>query len=172
MSKRKLMLAMNLMMKRGKLIGKSLGHLLLHRSSGGTSFREHEFSCANSPNPVFFHANSKRKHSYFPCINAGGSADDEVDTKASPMLVLPRIGYSPPKCTELASTPIRSPFSVQVSNFWLAEEGEGDGLSCVVDDRAEEFIRRFYQQLQAQGRLAVVQCQEEEEYEEMLARGV
>ncbi|KAK1295007.1 hypothetical protein QJS10_CPA16g00764 [Acorus calamus] len=39
-----------------------------------------------------------------------------------------------------------------------------------VDEEAEEFIRRFYEQLRLQRRLALLQYQEME-YREMLARG-
>ncbi|XP_020246194.1 uncharacterized protein LOC109824082 [Asparagus officinalis] len=190
-AKRKLILDMNLVMKRGKILRKSIGNLMFHynhdhhhrsRNSPaslghGFGLREYEFSCTNSPNPVFFRASSKRRHSYFfPCITAS-SADEADDYRASPAIVLPRIEFSP-QCstynlTELAPghdrniTPIRSPLSVRVSNFSLAEEG--DGSSCEVDSQAEEFIRKFYQQLQAQGRIAMLQCQEDEYRELMLA---
>ena len=176
-SKRKLMLDMNLMLKRGKILGKSIGNLMFHHhhhhhSSTSFGLREYEFSCTNSPNPIFLGISPKRKHSYFPCINA-----TSVDDDAPPVIVLPRIEYSS-QCTYNLSelepgerrTPVASPFSVRVSDFSLAEEG--DGLSCEVDSRAEEFIKRFYQQLNAQGKIAMLQYQEEEEYHEMLARGI
>lgn len=188
-SKRKLMLDMNLMMKRGKLIGKSLGNIMSlhhhhdhHNSSSnaaksGHSFglREYEFSCSNSPNPIFFRVNLRRKHSYFPCI--GATPVDEMEYNAPPLVVLPRIGYSP-KCpcdlSELVAgerrTPLSSsPFSVRVSNFSFADAG--DGVSCEVDNQAEEFIKNFYQQLQSQGKIAMLEYQEEE-FQEMLARGL
>ncbi|EHA8591177.1 hypothetical protein COCNU_scaffold035875G000010 [Cocos nucifera] len=176
-SKRRLVMDMNLMMKRGKLLGKSLGNLMFHhharpRHTPSFGLREYEFSCSNSPNPVFFHA--KRRHNYFPCLNA--IAEDPDETPARPAVVLPRIEYSP-QCSFLSQelapgerrSPLPSPFSVRISNY-SSEDEDGDGSGHEVDDEAEEFIRRFYEQLRAQSRIALLQYQEME-FQEMLARG-
>ncbi|KAL2939565.1 Chromosomal serine/threonine-protein kinase JIL-1 [Bienertia sinuspersici] len=72
-SKKKLIMDINLFFKRGRLIRKSFSNFLhlhhhhhhhRHQMTRGTfSQREYEFSCSNSPNPVFFHMSStKRKH--------------------------------------------------------------------------------------------------------------
>lgn len=82
---------------------------------------------------------------------------------------MPRIEYSPlpsPLCLALSQD--RSPFSVRISNF-SAEEESGGG-DAQVDDEAEEFIKRFYEQLRTQSRIALIQYQERE-VQEMLARG-
>ncbi|CAL9124663.1 unnamed protein product [Musa acuminata var. zebrina] len=163
-SKRKLLMDVNLLMKRGKLLGKSLGSLMFqfhhhhHSRPEIPTFApcEYEFSCSNSPNPVFYHA--KRRHSYFPCLHAVVEEADDTPRRAA--VDLPRLGQR---------TSLSSPFSVRVSDYSSEEE---DGLSQEeVDDEAEEFIKRFYEQLRAQSRVALLQYQEEE-YQEMLARGV
>ena len=169
-SKRKLMLDINLVMQRGKLLGKSLGNLMFHHhhrhqqpgSSAATPDGhaygpdEYEFSCSNTPIPTFVPVNSKRKHSYFPCI--GATPVDEPDSTPGPAAVmLPRIDCSPQR--DLASgerqTPGPSPFSVRVSNYSRAEDG--DVLSCEVDSKAEEFIKKFYRQLHAEGRISMLE---------------
>ncbi|XP_020259488.1 uncharacterized protein LOC109835935 [Asparagus officinalis] len=168
-SKRKLLMDMNLMMKRGKLMSKNLGknlhfHHHHHRTSSPFILQEYEFSCTNSPNPAFSH--SKRR--YFPCFNP--IVEDETPRAAC---TVPRIEYSPlpsPLCFALSHdrSPFRSPFSVRISNF-SAEEESGCG-DAQVDDEAEEFIKRFYEQLRAQSRIALIEYQEKE-VQEMLARG-
>ncbi|URE14592.1 hypothetical protein MUK42_35419 [Musa troglodytarum] len=157
--RRKLLMDVNLLMKRGKLLGRSLGSLMFqfhHPRPEIPTFApcEYEFSCSNSPNPVFYHA--KRRHSYFPCLHPVVEEADDTPQRAA--VDLPRIGQR---------TSLSSPFSVRVSYYSSEEE---DGLSQEVDDEAEEFISRFYEQLRAQSRVALLQYQEEE-YQEMLARG-
>ncbi|XP_068661255.1 uncharacterized protein [Aristolochia californica] len=194
-SKRKLIMDMNLMMKRGKVLGKkTLSNLIHHHhhhhhSSSrvpvrGYGLQEYEFSCSNSPNPVFFHV-GKRKHHYFPsithfpCINVQDEPEEE--TPPAPMAVIPvhKIEYPSPESfnfrldgTDLAPgeklSPMLSPFSVRVSNYSGVEEA--DGGTTQVDAKAEEFIKRFYEQLRVQSCTALLQYQETE-YQEMLARG-
>ncbi|XP_020248389.1 uncharacterized protein LOC109825889 [Asparagus officinalis] len=172
-SKRKLVMDMNLFMKRGKIMSKNLRKNLIHhhhhhrRSSGyGFSLQEYEFSCSDSPNPVFFH--SKRRHNhhhYFPCLNSN-AVEDSVETPSHARAV-PRIEYSPspsPSPLPLPS-PSPSPFSVRISNFSDEEDGDESMSREEVDDEAEQFIKRFYEQLRAQKSIALI------EYQEMLARG-
>ncbi|KAJ6831996.1 uncharacterized protein M6B38_345035 [Iris pallida] len=184
-SKRKLLMDMNLMMKRGKIMGKSLGNLVFHHhhhrpSRGyGFSLQEYEFSCTTSPNPVFFHANKPRRHNYFPCLSSVVEGDDETPRPTA--VSVPRIGYSPSPCSglsqELASgenkSPLLSPLSVRVSNYSSeleAEAEEAGSNSREVDNEAEDFIRRFYEQLRVQSRIALIEYQEME-YQDMLERG-
>ncbi|GLT73467.1 hypothetical protein SLA2020_453250 [Shorea laevis] len=82
-SKRKLMMDMNLMMKRGKLLRKSLSNLISHHhhsknAARAAGLQEYEFSCSNSPAPVFFRV-PRRKHHYFPCINDPQVIEEEED---------------------------------------------------------------------------------------------
>ncbi|XP_020591373.1 uncharacterized protein LOC110032178 [Phalaenopsis equestris] len=168
LSKRKFIsMEMNLIMKRGKLLGKNLGNLIaIHHHSKNRQLspvspiihglhQEYEFSCENTPEPVFFHANTKRMRSYFPCISA---AEDQLRIEGSP-----QCSYSTPngaRCNgERKRTVLLSPYSVRVSNFSM-EDGESDE----VDRQAEEFIRRFYEQLKAQSLQspALLEIQEDE----------
>ncbi|KAK2665952.1 hypothetical protein Ddye_004526 [Dipteronia dyeriana] len=182
-SKRKLIMDMNLMMKRGKLLRKSLSNLMSHHhhhhhskhvTRGSFGIQEYEFSCSNSPNPVFFHV-SKRKHHhhhhYFPCINTPQVLEEEEEEE----IMEPETYYNEPnKAVVLVPktpeytfnfrfdgekhSPMPSPFSVRVSNY-SSEDDEiiTDGGNGQVDDRAEEFIRNFYEQLRAQSRMQLLQ---------------
>lgn len=176
-SKRKLLMDMNLMMKRGKLLRKSLSNLMSHHhhhhhskhvTRGSFGIQEYEFSCSNSPNPVFFHV-SKRKHHYFPCINPPEVIEEEEEEEEYE--VEPKAVALVPKTPEYTfnfrfdtadlapgekrSSPLRSPFSVRVSNY--SSEDENDTGNQQVDDDAEDFIRRFYEQLRSQRRMQLLQ---------------
>lgn len=172
LSKRKFIsMEMSLIMKRGKLLGKNLGNLIAshHHSKNkqlspvspifAYGFQEYEFSCENSPNPIFFHLNAKRMRSYFPCIApAAADAEDQLRIECSP-----QCSYCTPGSLvngERRRSVLLSPYSVRVSNYSM-EDGGNDGESHEVDSQAEEFIRRFYEQLEAQSP-ALLQIQEDE----------
>ncbi|KAL6003556.1 hypothetical protein ACLOJK_023788 [Asimina triloba] len=186
LSKRKLLMDMNLMMKSRKVLVKpTLRNLVFHTSKGAVTPRyglnEYEFSCSNSPNPIFFHA-AKRKHHpfslkkpHFPCINIQDERDDQSDHEARlPVIMLPKIEYSPAAYSNDSRldgselSPLVSPFSIRVSNCSWDDENENGGRQ--VDAEAEEFIKRFYEQLRVQSRTALLEYQENE-YQEMLDRG-
>ncbi|EEF49300.1 conserved hypothetical protein [Ricinus communis] len=169
-TKRKLIMDMNLMMKRGKLLRKSLSNLLSHHhhsrnmTRGSYGLQEYEFSCSNSPNPVFFHV-PKRKHHYFPCINQPEVIEEEENGKA--LVMLPKtpeytfnIHLDNSAAYDFAPGEKRSPspFSVRVSDY-SSEEENCDAGNGQVDDEAEEFIRRFYEQLRVQSRMQLLQYQ-------------
>ncbi|KAK1320022.1 hypothetical protein QJS10_CPB04g00054 [Acorus calamus] len=156
-SKRKLLMDLNLMIKRGKLFRKTFFNLTfqnhhhhpsrgLGRARARAGPQEYEFSCTNTP---VFSARAKRKH-YFPCITT-------VDEEEFDELFM------------IERSPLDSP-------VLDCEEEVGEEVVVVevdegrVDEEAEEFIRRFYEQLRLQRRLALLQYQEME-YREMLARG-
>lgn len=182
MSKRKLITDMNFMMKRGKLLRKSLSNLMSHHlhhhhhsrnvASGSFGIQEYEFSCSNSPNPVFFRL-SKRKHHYIPCINIPKVMEEEEEEQLEEQEDEPKAVVMVPKTPDYTfnlrfdpsdfapgekRSPLLSPFSVRVSNY--SSEDESDGGNRQVDDEAEEFIRRFYEQLRAQSRMQLLQYQE------------
>lgn len=192
-SRRRLAMEMNLLMKRGKSLGRSLifqSHHHRHRAPAkniSTVFGrwEYEFSCSNTPNyPVFYHG-KRHRHSYFPCLHAVVSDDDAPPPWAS--VVPPRIEYSPlpenffPSSSSSQDfalgeqrTPLpsaSSPSSVRVIDYSSEYEEEEEGGVREVDDEAEEFIERFYEQLRWQSRVALLQYQEME-YQQMLARGL
>ncbi|KAG9449126.1 hypothetical protein H6P81_009091 [Aristolochia fimbriata] len=104
-SKRKLMMDLHLMMKRGKIAGKAIGNLMFHHHSSFScrsqdphlayfAPREYEFSCSNSPAFPLFHLSKRSKnhhahsyshhhhhHNYFSCIHPS-SVEDEVAVSA------------------------------------------------------------------------------------------
>ncbi|KAF3435339.1 hypothetical protein FNV43_RR22426 [Rhamnella rubrinervis] len=187
--KRKLMMDMNLMMKRGRLLRKSFTKLMSQRhhshsaakmTRGGYGIQEYEFSCSNSPaiNPVFPYV-SKRKHHqyyYFPCINTPESAEDEVEADDEPKAAVFVPNNKTPDYTfnfrKQRSPLLSSPFSVRISNYSSEEDEINNDLNVVsgrqVDDEAEEFIKRFYEQLRVQSRMQLFQYQEMD-YQDMLA---
>ncbi|KAK1669453.1 hypothetical protein QYE76_057612 [Lolium multiflorum] len=151
------------------------GHALRRR-------REYEFSCSDSPDTGSF--SMRRPLAYFPCLGAEAQLEEPLhaDPATAP---LRRIEYyaaaSPAPSSpgalmmdeelapgeEMECTPGRmSPlvpnaadgggFSVRVSNF-SAEEVDGDQLGGeAVDDEAEEFIARFYDQLRRQNMVGLL----------------
>ena len=182
-SKRKLIMDMNLMMKKGKLLRKSLSNLMSCRhhhhhskslARGGYGLQEYEFSCSNSPNPIFSHLPKRKHHFNFPCINSAEVTEEEHEELAvfegeeEPMGVVLM-----PKTPEYTfnrrfdasdftlggkESPLRSPFSVRISSY--SSEDENEGGNDQVDDQAEDFIRRFYEQLRMQSCMQLLQYQE------------
>ncbi|GLJ50438.1 hypothetical protein SUGI_1074740 [Cryptomeria japonica] len=165
--KRKMVLEMQMMMKRGKMLGKSLGSLIFHHSHGksrhcstGFGVREYEFSCSNTP--ISFHIGKKR-HNFFPSIPCIQPHADEGDCYSNAIVVSQSeffskniMDFSDLPCVDESTRPL-SPFC------------GGNNLSCCeeerVDREAEEFISRFYQQMRLQRQGSFLQ------YDEMLARG-
>ncbi|OAY37077.1 uncharacterized protein LOC110626167 [Manihot esculenta] len=178
-STRKLVMDMNVMMKRGKLLRKSLSNLLSHHhharnmARGSYGLQEYEFSCSSSPNPVFFHL-PKRKHHYFPCINHPEVIEEEEDdgaNKAAALIMVPKTPeytfnlFHHLDASDFAPgenrSPLPSSFSIRVSDYSSEDDNENDnGINGQVDDEAEEFIRRFYEQLRLQSRMQFLEYQD------------
>lgn len=185
-SKRRLIMDVNMMMKRGKLWRKTLTNLMFHHHHhhrvpvrSGYGIQEYEFSCSSSPTPVFFRT-LKRKHArdYFPCINPPPVVEEELEEEEEDdggpgehRLLVPKtpepytLGYfhsvgADYAVQERLSPLVLSPFSVRVSNYSSEDESDGDERNRQVDDEAEEFIRRFYEQLRIQSRTQLLQYQE------------
>ncbi|CAI9773597.1 unnamed protein product [Fraxinus pennsylvanica] len=167
-SKANLLSEFNLMIKRGKIAGKALQNLIFHHThhwSAATVRRalyeygppkEYEFSCSNSPAysnlHLPFHLN-KRKHNHHaylfsPPPPPATEKDDivtltamvrtlETLNRAAASPALPGFGKSP-KVRQLRITD--SPFPLQDVN-------EGDNH---VDEAAEKFIMKFYNELRRQ----------------------
>ena len=154
--KRKILMDLNMMMKRGKIAGKALNNLLFHHhhntSYGGSHLsysQEYEFSCSNTPLYRQYFTTHKRKthhhnrhcHQYEAAvadldINGVFEMMDTVAVEASP--ILPGLGFGrSPMVRQLRITD--SPFLVQ-----NADEDSH------VDEAAEEFIQKFYSQLMQQ----------------------
>ncbi|ESW33787.1 hypothetical protein PHAVU_001G098600 [Phaseolus vulgaris] len=165
-SKRKMIMDMNLMMKKGN-VRKSLSNLMSSHhhhhnpesvTRGGLGVH-YEFSCSNSPNPVFFHMPKRKHHFNFPCIHTPEVLDDEHRFSFEVESDVPKGVVTVPKTPEYMynifvpgeKSPLLSPFSVRVSNYSALDESEEIGNDDhVVDDQAEDFIRKFHDQLRSQ----------------------
>ncbi|KAE9613981.1 hypothetical protein Lal_00016445 [Lupinus albus] len=167
-AKSKILVDFNMLLKRGKLAGKALvNNLMLHHHHFAAAFacrhhdtnlsfispREYEFSCSNSPT-IPFHT-IKRKHHYSNRLSKSCQYDDvstlsavqrvlemlnNEKVEASPMVNLPGFGKSP----------IVKQLRVTDSPFPLKDDGDSQ-----VDLEAEEFIKRFYKDLNLQKRMAI-----------------
>lgn len=171
-SKAKLLmdLNLNLMVKRGhsKLSRKCLEGNFASRGSRVGSFGvlEYEFSCTNSPNPIFFRSSPKKKQVFFflSCLRFPESFDEAFESYDLKKVVhVPNtpeylsnyhldasFNQAPYDCN---SSLLLSPCAVRVSDYLSAEMDDvGDGR---VDHDAEEFIRRFYEQLRVQSPISL-----------------
>eukprot|EP00252_Welwitschia_mirabilis_P027161 TRINITY_DN9228_c0_g1_i1.p1 TRINITY_DN9228_c0_g1~~TRINITY_DN9228_c0_g1_i1.p1 ORF type:complete len:232 (-),score=17.44 TRINITY_DN9228_c0_g1_i1:374-1069(-) len=110
-SKRKLLMDMHMMMKRGKVCGKNLRNLMFHGGNAhkhqhGFGLQEYEFSCSNSPaNPVqflwFSGNNGKRKHHsslssqilHFSCIHPHQKDDFKYEDNDDDGFSFPQLVY-------------------------------------------------------------------------------
>ncbi|KAG1335322.1 hypothetical protein COCNU_03G014410 [Cocos nucifera] len=180
--KRKLLLLdLHHLLDRGKIAGKALGSLMTfhhhhrhHHDSDVSAFlgfscrsldpnlsyynpQEVEFSCSNTPAyPSFLTTKRKRRHRHdcynydvaavakaFEIFNSEASDAESLMASPSPAPIWSSFGRSPAVVRQLRITD--SPFPIR------EEEGEADGY---VDRAAEEFIRRFYEQLRLQRSVA------------------
>ncbi|XP_073014637.1 uncharacterized protein [Primulina eburnea] len=162
-SKGKILADLNLMLKRGKIAGKlgAIHNLMFHHHSSSaadythhrhlsfpTPPNEYEFSCSNTPAyPTFhlpFHLNSKRKPSKEaapPSLDEDLVAEAfEIFTSATASPALPGFGPSP-MVRQLRVTD--SPYPIR--------EIEEDNH---VDEAAEAFIAKFYNDLKRQNSVA------------------
>ena len=165
-SKRKLLLDLNMMMKRGKIAGKAIGNLMFHHHSssaarrsadGHISFaapREYEFSCSNSPAyPYHFPFNfNKRKHNHhniFSCVfQTPPTSDDDFTTVNAVKAVLEMLNseVASPALPGFGRSPMVRQLRITDSPFPLKDIDE----DSEVDKAAEEFIERFYNDLKKQ----------------------
>jgi Cotton fibre expressed protein len=166
-SKRKFIMDVN--MFTSKFVGKSITNLHSHKHHHSHAHRsiknasllnEYEFSCNNTPNPLHFHA--KRGHNkrgnYFTCLNTPvekGGEEKEADIQ-TPL----RLEYTSQELRGLTISP--SPFDVRVSDF-SSMEGEGSSGNGGIDSEAEQFIRRFYEQLKKQKEVGLLEHPQSDE---------
>ncbi|KAK4343424.1 hypothetical protein RND71_036518 [Anisodus tanguticus] len=162
-------IALQDMLKRGKIAGKAISNLMLHPHYSSSSFtcksnndvamsfitrREYEFSCSNSPVfPLYFANKRRRNHRYkseeiavvqkvFEMLN---TTTTNYEVAASP-LALPGFGKSPNNVRQLRVTD--SPFPLKDSE---------ENYNSQVDKDAEEFIKKFYKDLKQQKRIAALE---------------
>ncbi|XP_045789661.1 uncharacterized protein LOC123884580 [Trifolium pratense] len=163
-AKSKMVAELNLLLKRGKLAAvKAIANTLTlrhHHSATASSFvspHDYEFSCNNSPAIIKFHnknKNNRRHHHHhqytdFSTVQKVLEILNDVDASSfsspSPLVTFPGFGKSP----------IGKRIRVTDSPFPLKEE-EGVDHSHV-DVAAEEFIKRFYKNLNLQQKLTAIQ---------------
>ncbi|KAI3442393.1 uncharacterized protein J3R85_001135 [Psidium guajava] len=130
----------------------SFNHYEHSRSMRRVGFNgyEYEFSCSNSPNPVIVHS-AKNKSQRFPCMRLPKVIEDFVEDEPAYPETLIFVAKTPEYTFNIQierCSPLKSPYSVRVSNF--SSDDEGDGKYGPVDHKAEEFISRFYDQLRKQ----------------------
>ncbi|XP_021907800.1 uncharacterized protein LOC110822102 [Carica papaya] len=113
---------LQILMKRGKVLGESVNHLMIHTHTAlscrphdvhlsfvSPSPRYYEFSCSDTPPPRLFHITRRKSHKRHG-----------------------RVSVSPSPSTATSA----------------GVENDGGGFQ--VDEAAEEFIQRFYMQLRLQ----------------------
>lgn len=178
-SKRKVLLDLNMMMKRGKLASKALSNLMFHHhhhgsaaasSAAAAAQREYEFSCSNTPNYPFHLMSGKRRghhnnhnHShFFACAHAPATQEDDVAAVNAVKAVL-EILNNHEAVAAVEASPMQTPFqtpslpgfgrSPMVRQLRITDSPfplrEADEDSHV-DKAAEEFIERFYKNLRKQ----------------------
>lgn len=176
-SKRKLMMDLHVMLKRGKIAGKAIGNLMTFHHHSNFSCRsqdphlaffaprEYEFSCDNSPAfPFHFSAGGMGKRANNRHHHRGStnkhSAEAEEDIlvasalqKTLEMLNHPSAAASPVPSL-WPSRPVRQ-LRITDSPFPIKNGPEEDSH---VDDEAEEFISRFYEQLRQQKKIAALEA--------------
>ncbi|XP_058192539.1 uncharacterized protein LOC131309871 [Rhododendron vialii] len=158
-SKGKLIVNLNMMLKRGKIAGKAaMLKLMLHHHStaasdhlsqhdGHLSFPtprdEYEFSCSDSPAASFhFHLGKRNKRRSGACDDHAPEVEDDVATAASGVKkVLEMPGFGVVRQLRITDSPSPLPEVVDV-------EGQ-------VDEAAEDFIVRFYNDLRKQNEKAL-----------------
>ncbi|KAJ8560722.1 hypothetical protein K7X08_022582 [Anisodus acutangulus] len=140
LSKRKLMFDLNLFMKRGKIASKTaIQNLMFQGHQCPSSSKEYyEFSCSNSP---AFHLNKRNKHTHHAILNDDVLMMNAAVTKALEML---QSETASPALPEFGRTPTVRQLRVTDSPFPI-RDAEGD--ISHVDEKADEFISRFYRDL-------------------------
>ncbi|KAM7471771.1 hypothetical protein LguiA_009954 [Lonicera macranthoides] len=171
-SKSKLIVDLNMMMKRGKIAGKTLQNLMFHHNTdnfpsdvGQVSFTsrpgEYEFSCSNTPahfNNIFpflltkkgkHHNTNNHHHSrFFSCAHAPATDDDgPALVQALEML---NSEEASPALPGFGRTPMVRQLRVTDSPFPLRDVV----VDSHVDEAAEEFITKFYNELRHQNKMA------------------
>ncbi|CAN8288234.1 unnamed protein product [Cochlearia groenlandica] len=173
-SKHKLVADFNATLKRGK-------NLIFHHrrrvpaaSNANANLRqEYEFSCSNTPNYSFpfpnimkkkNHNNNNNNHSIFACGQTPQTLEDDVSAARAVIELLNGVGekgnVTPCDLTAALSpyfpgfgrTPLVRPLRVTDSPFPLTPEN-GDVANGHVDKAADDFIKKFYKNLNQQKKM-------------------
>ncbi|KAM0066025.1 hypothetical protein Hdeb2414_s0002g00044101 [Helianthus debilis subsp. tardiflorus] len=136
-SKRKLLLHFNMMMRSGKIAGKSIHNLSFPAPHSG----EYEFSCRNTPHyPLSLFSNRKKHQKNNHRLSNSNPqlfVDDCDDITIDPTII---------KVLNMMTSPAVEHLKITDSSAPVAH-----GLEDVeVDEAADKFIRRFYNDLRQQ----------------------
>lgn len=158
-SKKKFMLDFHLFVDRSKLASKSFIHHLTHRNHRNkyNSTCEVEFSCSKTASYPSFHL-PKRKGNKHHHDDQNNNYFHNFDAKeiAKALEVLngsesPYVEYSPMWAIGKSPAPMTTrQLRITDSPFPMIEEEEDCGVNKEIDMEAEEFIRKFYEQLRSQ----------------------
>ncbi|KAM0060326.1 hypothetical protein Hdeb2414_s0004g00122941 [Helianthus debilis subsp. tardiflorus] len=140
-SKTKLMLDVNMVIKRGKIAGKALHNLMVHNNRKRSTFQpppndHYEFSCTNSPvYPLSLFTNKDNDH-------------DEifVDPTVIKALEMLTSAAASPAVSGFGKSQVVRQLRITDSPFPLCNDEE----DSYVDEAAEEFIINFYDVLRRQ----------------------
>ncbi|KDP40869.1 hypothetical protein JCGZ_24868 [Jatropha curcas] len=173
-SKRKLLLDLNLMLKRSNskiaTKAKAIGNLMFHHHSNHHDnhrdvfsftgpLHEYEFSCSNTPMySLPFQVNKRRHHhhnNFFSCaFHAPPTLDDDVTAANAVKLALEMLNNNnegmveaSPMLPGFGRSPMVRQLRITDSPFPLRDVDDDNGI---VDKKAEEFIERFYKELRQQ----------------------
>ncbi|KAK9066228.1 hypothetical protein SSX86_013549 [Deinandra increscens subsp. villosa] len=158
-SKRKLLLDLNLMMKRGKIAGKALQNLMImlhnRRSNPPPPTEDYEFSCSNTPvYPLSLFTAHKKNRNYKTTSqknvpkSAISDEHDEIFVDAAMIKALEMLTSTAasPAVSVFGKSPTVRQLRITDSPFPLSK-GEEDNY---VDEAADKFIMKFYKELRRQ----------------------
>ncbi|CAA0288412.1 hypothetical protein ISN44_As01g043060 [Arabidopsis suecica] len=178
-SKNKLIADFNATLKRGKNLmfhqrrrvhaGSTASAALNATSATASSRQEYEFSCSNTPNYSFPFSNmafmrKKSHNNLFTCGQTPQTLDDDVAAARAVLELLNGVGdkgnVTPADLTVALSpyfpgfgqTPLVRPLRVTDSPFPLTPEN-GDVANGHVDKAADDFIKKFYKNLNQQKKM-------------------
>ncbi|CAE5959994.1 unnamed protein product [Arabidopsis arenosa] len=178
-SKNKLIADFNATLKRGKNLmfhhrrrvhaGSTSSDALNATSATALSRQEYEFSCSNTPNYSFPFPNmafmrKKSHNNLFTCGQTPQTLDDDVAAARAVLELLNGVGdkgnVTPADLTVALSpyfpgfgrTPLVRPLRVTDSPFPLTPEN-GDVANRHVDKAADDFIKKFYKNLNQQKKM-------------------
>ncbi|KAL2338035.1 hypothetical protein Fmac_012481 [Flemingia macrophylla] len=155
-SKGKLMTHLDLMLKRRtKLAGKAAANLVLHHHHHHdtrlqfSAAREYEFSCANTPANNFF--NKLHRHNpFFTCSHAPPTLDDDNAATLAVFRGVLEMLNNESAALEASPPPSVARQLIRVTDSPFPLRDSDDDKDHQVDKDAEEFIKRFYNQLKNQ----------------------
>ncbi|KAK6912010.1 Protein of unknown function DUF761, plant [Dillenia turbinata] len=172
-SKRKILVNLNMVMKRGKIAGsKAIHNLMFHHhhdtSSSSSSLDQHlpfapchdyEFSCSNSP-ALPFHLTKRSKNHSFLSRAAHVPSNDEATAVNMVLEMLSNTDMA----ADLSSSNMPSPYlpgfgrspmvrQLRITDSPFPVRNTDDDETRQVNKAAEDFITRFYNDLKRENRM-------------------